>query len=206
MKIKPGFRITVACLIVILGDSCHNNLKANSKHKKTFFDSVAAQLDLSFKQVRRHTDIDSGYFTAKSKFTGDTIYYALSKFPLAIIRNEDGLVCSYKFLLVYNRHTRENTACYLVETDCDEDYGTDFSRLSFKIFNETQFFTREVTYTREQGKKTRVTVDDRFFQIDDKGKIERLKSAPAGVNVPVYVQPENIDDTADDSLNKSPQK
>ena len=70
MKIKPGFRITVACLIVILGDSCHNNRKANSKHKKTFFDSVAAQLDLSFKQVRRHTGIDSGYFTAKSKFTG----------------------------------------------------------------------------------------------------------------------------------------
>jgi hypothetical protein len=47
-------------------------------------------------------------------------------------------------------------------------------------------------------------VSDRFFQVDKTGKIDSLKNAPSGVKVPVYVQPDDIDDTADDSLNKKP--
>jgi hypothetical protein len=153
MKIKPFLINSAVCLVMLSGSACHSNQKAHAKHKRTFFDSVAEQMDLSFNQVRRHAKIENGYFTPKSTFSGDTIFYPHSGFPLVIIRNNDGLVCSYKLLLVYNRGAKENTACKLVETDCDEDYSSDYSQLSFKVFNSKQFFTREVDYIRDPGKK-----------------------------------------------------
>ena len=204
--LKRGFLTIVVFFIILSGPSCHSNHKGDPKRKTTFFDSVASKMSLDFSQMQRHAQINSSYFTAKSKFTGDTIYYPHSAFPLIIVHNDDGQVCSYNFLLVYNGHTKVNTACHLVETDCDEDYSSDFHQLSFKIFNKAQFFTREVAYIRQSGKKTRVIVNDRFFQIDEKGKIDRLKSAPVGVNVPIFVQPDDIDDKADDSLNKNSEK
>jgi hypothetical protein len=204
IKVKLFTRIIAAFMVIVAGISCKGDHKRHHRSKKTFFDSIAAQMPLSFGQVHQHAKIDSAYFTAKSEFTGDTIYYPTADFVLAIIRNDDHSVCSYKFLAVYNTRTKENTACQLVETGCDEDYSTDFTQLSFKIFNKKQFFTRLITYVRNPDKKTKVEVKDSFFQIDANGQVHSLDSAPKGVKVPVYVQPDNIDDTDDDSLNRKP--
>ena len=128
-------------------------------------------------------------------FTGDTIYYPNADYRLVILGANDHSVSSHKYLLVYKRDEIKNTAMLLVETVDDEDYSSNFSQLSFKIFNNYQFYTRDIEYIRDKGKKTKVTVTDQFYQINKNGGIDSLKAKPAGVVVPVYKEDSDIDDT-----------
>ena len=194
-----NIKIIIAILSVsTIAYSCTNSAKKNQQniadstasslrtHNSTFFDSVYNQADLSFTQVKHHTLIDNTYFTSKSTFTGDTIYYRNSDYPMIILKYDDHLVCSKKILLVYNKRTLKNTDWLLVATGCDEDYSTDFSRLSYMVFNNKQFYTREVKHLRNEGKKTKVTFADKFYQINSLGKIDSLSKKPIGITLPTF--------------------
>ena len=160
----------------------------------TFFDSVFNQVDLSFTQVRHRTLINGTYFTSRSTFTGDIIYYRNSNYPIVILKYNDGLVCTKKILLVYDKKLMKNTAALLVETDCDEDYSTDFSRLYYKVFNKNLFYIREVMHIRNKGEKTKVTFTDKFYKINNLGKIDSLNKKPANLTVPFFDPEGEIND------------
>jgi len=185
MSINP---IAVFCMI---GLCCSCNYTGNNKRQpptpsSKFLDSVLAKADISLSFIKNHTLIRE-YFTEKSKFTGDTVYFRDSDHPVVIMEYSDGMVCSKKFLLVYQRNTLKNTACKLVETDCDEDDASNYNRISFGIFNHTYFYTRDVWYIRDEGAKTKVTVDDQFYHFGKNGKIVLLSHKPPGITVPIFV-------------------
>ncbi|MBS1521727.1 MAG: hypothetical protein JST50_12070 [Bacteroidetes bacterium] len=207
---NPLYQVNIKSIITIIGISaisysCTDSYKKDQSktdsaatslqpHYSTFLDSIFNQANLSFAQIKHHTLIDNVYFTTKSTFTGDTIYYRNSNYPIVILKYNDGLVCSKKILLVYDKKTMKNTAELLVETDCDEDYSTDFSRLSYKIFNNNQFYTREVRHIRNNGKKTKIAFNDRFYHINNSGKIESLNKKPVNLIVPVFDPKGEIND------------
>lgn len=88
----------------------------------------------------------------------------------------------------------KNTAALLVETDCDEDYSTDFSRLYYKVFNKNLFYIREVMHIRNKGEKTKVTFTDKFYKINNLGKIDSLNKKPANLTVPFFDPEGEIND------------
>jgi hypothetical protein len=196
MNLKP----VIVIFIITTCFSCNNgqkkqgnNLIEKSGRDSTFFDSVAAQSELSYAQIKRHVTANRD-FSDKLYFTGDTIYYPNADYRLVILGTSDHSVSSHKYLLVYKRDTAKNSSMLLIGTADDEDYSTDYSQLSFKIFNETQFFTREIVYIRDKGKKTKVTVTDKFYQVNKNGGIDLLNEKPAGIVVPVYEPDPDIDD------------
>src|SRR3569833_79840 len=143
---KPNTIVYLACILI---SSCTNSKQQGIR--SGLLDSISAKADISFSQIKWHTLIDDSYFTSKSTFSGDTLYYPNSDNPIAVISYNDNLVCTKKILLIYDKMTLKNTAWLLIASDCDEDYSTDYSRLSYKIFNNKQLFTREVQQIKVKG-------------------------------------------------------
>ena len=153
--------------------------------KLTFLDSVSAQMDIPFAQLKRHLANTDDFFS-KWYYKGDTVYYPDADYSLAIINGNDHSVAAHKYLLVSKRNSSKKAASMLVATDDDEDFGTDYSRMEYKIFNLRQFFTREIEHLRKEGEKTKVRVTDRFYAINKDGGIDSLAKKPTGVVVPVF--------------------
>jgi hypothetical protein len=196
--------VSLLLLLLLLGIcSCKNGKEQNSNgdsdingkplHRSNFLDSVAAQEDLPYAQLKKHLP-NIADFPSDLYYSGESVFFAQSKYPLVILKSDDRKVCTQKYLIVYDPKTMKSTASVMIATDCDEDDSSDFNNLTYKIFNSKQFFTREVDYIRNEGEKTRITVTDRFYQINDHGGIDTLKTKPAGAVVPVYVPDDNIDD------------
>ncbi|MDR3694865.1 hypothetical protein [Mucilaginibacter sp.] len=145
-----------------------------------------AKEDIPALQLQRHLT-DTGYFTHYSHFSGDTIYYPDSNYPIVILSMGFEGVCLEKYLLVYKKNSPKNTDCMRVETDCDIDYGTNYNKLDYKVFNQTQFFTRDVSYEVDSASKVKITRNEHFYQINKKGKIDSLKKKPNGLILPKFI-------------------
>jgi len=203
MKINSLF---ITALLLLCGCSANNTAVKNDSvtsnvkavHKSTFTDSVLRQDTFTTKQIKQHL-IDSSFISRNSHFSGDTVYYAGAAYSIVILRDDDHAVCSRKYLLVYKMGVSKNISGLPVGSDCDEDSSTDYFRMEFKIFNSTQFYTREVVHLREPGQKTKVTVTDKFYRIDAKGKIISLPGTPAGIVVPAFDRANELDE--DDEVN-----
>jgi len=184
-------------LICLLAYGCKNKKKTPpvttvstaALHKKsdklTFLDSVSAQMDIPFAQLKQHL-ADTNDFPSKWFYKGDTVYYPGADYSLAIVNADDHLVSAHKYLLVCKHNTSENASSLLVATNDDEDFGVDYSRMEYKIFNPQQFYTREIEHLRTEGKKTTVKVTDRFYNINKNGGIDSLTKKPANIVVPVF--------------------
>jgi len=195
MRIKVIFIILLGC---ILSCSCNDSKKKHNDstqvpgstgkvaRKATFFDSIMAKQDIPVLQLQRHL-ADTGYFTHNSHFSGDTVYYPDSNYPIVILSMDFDGVCLEKYLLVYKKNSPKNTGCMRVETDCDIDYGTNYSKLYYKVFNQTQFFTRDVWYEVDSASKVKITRNDHFYRINEKGKIDSLKKKPDGLILPKFI-------------------
>jgi hypothetical protein len=185
--------ITVLCLSCNFSDKktiASNVVDTTPKQHKvkgswTFFDSVAAKMDLTLTQVRQHTILDTFYTNSLAdttkirKFMGDTIYFAHAKFPLIILKYDDGHGVDTKtFLLVYDSITSKNTANMLVGDDGDVDYSTDDIQKNFKIISKKLFYTEEV-WTQREGrahqKTNKQTTERQYYTITDNGKIEKTR-------------------------------
>lgn len=145
-----------------------------SRIRHNFMDSVDARDKLSLQQIAANTILDSTYRKVESSFAGDTLYRARNKYPVAIIRYNDGKVCSNKFLLVFKANG-VNADYTEIETDCDEDNSTNYSRLSFKVLTDTSFYTRELFYKKLPGDSMRTTVTTRHYIINSEGMLEAVK-------------------------------
>ena len=195
MKLKLLSTILMVCLLACsfnksekrsqtsrqAGDTTRKELR-----KTTFFDSIMAKDDIPVLQLQRHL-ADTGYFKHYSHFSGDTVYYPDSTYPIVILSMDFDGVCLEKYLLVYKKNSPKNTACMRVETDCDIDYGTNYSKLDYKVFNRTQFFTRDAWYQVDSAPKVKITRHDNFYQINKKGKIDSLKKKPDGLILPKFI-------------------
>jgi len=181
--------------MVVVFVSCNNSIKVNYKKQDlTFFDSIAAKNNLSIEQVKKHLIIDSSFFTNRSHFVGDTIYYPNSNPKLIILTCDNNRTCLEKYLLVYKVNSVKTASFLMVETDCDIDYGTDYNKLDFAIFNNRQFYTRDIWYKVGNSSKVKIEKTDQFYQIDVSGKIDSLKKKPAGVVLPKFVPIDVKDD------------
>ena len=175
----------------VKNDSPATNIKA-ADHKLTFIDSVLRQDTFTTKQIKQHL-IDSSFISRNSHFSGDTVYYAGTAYSIVILRDDDRAVCSRKYLLVYRMGASKNISGMQVVSDCDEDSGANYFRMEFKIFNNKQFYTREVAHLREPGQKTKVTVTDKFYGIDGIGEIISLPGKPTGIVVPLFDKDSELD-------------
>src|SRR5579862_5367439 len=127
--------------------------KAATKRKirgrqKDFLDSVLVKMDLSFDQIKEHSNIDTIYDKDDAEFSGDTVWFRNGKRPLAVIRYDDR-GRSKRFLLVFNRKGK-CTASLMVEMDGDVDGGFDSVSLSYRIFDNNNFSTTE-TWKHKEG-------------------------------------------------------
>lgn len=142
------------------------------KIKQSILDSILHKLEFSSEQIRRSTIIDSIYLLPNSSFSGDTVYHFNKQYSMALINYNDGSLCLYKFLLIYRSNDLVNTDYKIVETDCDEDYSSNYRKRSFKILNDTSFSINEVFYERLPNKKTDTTVTTQLCVINGRGKIK----------------------------------
>ncbi|HZX57090.1 MAG TPA: hypothetical protein VFE54_00125 [Mucilaginibacter sp.] len=157
--------------------------------QKSFLDSVADQDSLGTAQIKRYTPLANIYpFNGKLAFKGDTVWYRNRQYPLVIIDVSDEAVCSWKHLMVFNQQ-RKCTASLTIESDCDEDYSSDFTRMAFNISGPASFSTTETFINRGEGQRDKVTVTQQFYRINNDGKIIALNK-----KVKKFTQPENSED------------
>lgn len=200
---KRGHRIIVLFILVLIS-SCHANTHSKEKspgdtavkanpvpvaRQKSFLDSVVSQDILDTAQVKRYSKLANIYpFNGKLWFKGDTVWYRNGKYPFAIVDVSDNAVCSWKHLLVFDQRGKCRGAL-TVESDCDEDYSSDFVRMSYDITGPVSFSTTETYIKRAEGQRDKVTVTQQFYRIDNEGKIVTLNK-----KVKKFTQAENSED------------
>jgi hypothetical protein len=182
---------------------CACNGPDKIKHKRTarklsFFDSVVARADLSPAQVKLRL-ADTNYFPNDSNFEGDTVFHPGTNYHLVLLDCSRDKTSSKKYLLVFKPNAKKCTSILLVGTIDIKDQSSDFSQSSMQMFNDYQFFTRNVKYLRDEGKNTTLTVIDKFYQLNKNGGINQLKEKPDGVDVPAYDPGPDIPDDDDNA-------
>jgi hypothetical protein len=195
MKLKLTGMLYVFCILASCNSSTNKAAVSHGdmSHNATFFDSIMDKKEIPLQQLHSHL-LDTGCFSGYSQFRGDTIYYRGSDFHIVILSMDFHGVCLEKYLLVYKGKSPKNTACIKVETDCDIDYGTDYDKLDYKVFNKNLFYTHEALYEVNDAKKVKITTTDQFYQINAVGKIDTLKKKPAGLVLPKFI-PVNVIDS-----------
>ncbi len=187
-------------LVTILFCSC-NSPDKKIKHKPvtqklTFFDSVTARADLSPTQVKLHL-ADTNYFPKESNFEGDTVFHPGTNYHLVLLNCSSNKTSKKKYLLVFKPDASKCSSILLVGTIDLKDQSSDFSQSSMQMFNDYQFFTRNVKYLRDAGQNTTLAVIDKFYQVNKNGGIDQLKGKPDGLDVPPYDPgPDLVDDEA----------
>jgi hypothetical protein len=201
MNIKLIGALYLLCLLASCNSSTNKKKTGISdsdtmhrvSHSATFFDSVMDKEEIPLPQLQRHL-LDTGYFSGRSQFRGDTVYYPDSAYPIVVLSMDFHGVCLEKYLLVYKKNSQKNAACIEVETDCDIDYGTNYDKLDYKVFYKNQFYTREAWYEVDGAKKVKITTTDQFYQVNAAGKIDSLKKKPGGLVLPKFI-PMDVTDT-----------
>jgi hypothetical protein len=146
-------------------------------HKMTFFDSVASQFAISIDQIRKHTMIDSIYWTGVYQgghFFGDSIYFREQKHPLLVLHYSDALVCTDLFLLVFDSSGMHNSDYRIIEMNCDADESSDHSDLSYQILNDSTIMLERTSYEKKQGHKDHVSVQKGYLHLKSDGKFQPL--------------------------------
>jgi hypothetical protein len=139
----------------------------------SFFDSVESHVVLSHDQIKTHTTIDSTYWTKllhRAVFYGDTIYFRMGKHPLVVLNYSDSVVCSYKFLLIFDSAGKINYDYAIVDSRCDDDGGEIYTTLSYEIVNDTTILTKKTSYDRRKGKNNRAVSKDKYLYVGKDGK------------------------------------
>ena len=171
----------------------HDNLFHKTIRKRTFFDSIMSKMDIPISQLKPHLS-NPDYFSHYTHLAGDTVYYPNSDYPIIILSMDYQGVCLEKYLLVFKKNILKNTDCLRVETDCDIDYGRNYYKLDYKVFNDNQFYTRDVSYDVDSVSKVSITKTDQFYQINTNGKINSLKKKPGRLALPKFIPIDVIDD------------
>ena len=148
-----------------------------SKENILFLDSVRRKYDLSIDQIKKHTNLDSFYYTGYYTnvfFTGDTFLLLRDGLKGAVINYNDGKSCVYKFLFVFNSSDNGSISNKILYTDCDRDESSDYKYIRYKILSDSTFQTIE-TYLPPVSKKkvdsSKTTVN---WKLNEKGVIDSL--------------------------------
>lgn len=96
---------------------------------------VKNKTQLSNILIKNLTCIDSVYFREDALFEADTIYNLNKDYSSIILDYNDGLNCTYKFILIINLKTNINTDCIIGFTDCDREGDSQYYSSSFSIHN-----------------------------------------------------------------------
>src|ERR1700748_2757095 len=143
MKISSAHFINAVFILLLV--SCKNPAGEHAiSHKSpraaginsAFFEKVLAQDTLSYGLLSKYVRIDRASLDEKVIFTGDTIYFQDSARPILVI---DALtpVCTYKYIFLYDDKRPKNKEAILAEIACDEDFDADYTRLKYKIINDS---------------------------------------------------------------------
>lgn len=135
-----------------------DSIKTINTVTSSFLDSVGGKYELSIAQIKKHTSIDSVYYTgmfADVGFTGDTVFNFYRGLKGAIIVYDDRRSCIYKFLLVFNPASNQNIANKIIYTDCDRDESADYTTLSYKLLSDSILETTE-TYVSAKSKAHKI--------------------------------------------------
>jgi len=158
----------------LTGQHKQEALIANPQKLGSFVDSIGKKLVLSIDQIRKHTLIDSIYFTgifSNASFKGDTVIKRNKGYYIAIIDYDDTRMCIYRFLLVINSESI-NTDKKIVSTDCDRDESADYTSLNYRLMSDSSF---ETTETFMPAGKTQKKVEKMKWKVNKDGKISPYK-------------------------------
>ena len=142
----------------------------------TFFDSVAGQDELSIKQIRTHTQIDSSLYTEpydRATFHGDTIFKMSNGYRAVVLQYFDGLATVKKILLIYNPEGTVITDHKIVATDADRDGMEAYERDDYRFLADTTF--ELIKYDIPKGSDKETKKKNGRFQINSHGTIDRIQ-------------------------------
>lgn len=131
-------------------DLLEDTLKLQSSQaiitESSFLDSISRKKELSIDQIRRHLNIDSGYYTgifSQAIFTGDTVFYFSHGIKGAIIDYDDQRNCLSKILLTFTPEGK-NVDNKIIARDCDRDESVGYTVLSYRLLNDSSFISSEM--------------------------------------------------------------
>jgi hypothetical protein len=120
----------------------------------SFVDSIVRKDELSIQQIRDYTNLDSVYYTgyhSYAAFTGDTVVNLHGNPKGLIIDYEDGRICHYKFLFVYDPITSRAVDYKNIYLNCDHEEDSGYYVIKYEFLNDSVFKTIG-DYISENGK------------------------------------------------------
>ena len=175
------FLIILSFLLLTI-NSC--NLKKNNdkvttqpikviEKKYSFFDSIQLKRNIDFEIMKSFSNLDSGYFTERSEFIGDTIYFPKSRFPLLLIDYTDKLTMSIKFLFVYDTTNKRNVDFKIIKDESDKDFSaSNYSFIDFKILSNSDFIISEESFKKTQNGVYKKSIETKKYTLNKYGKIK----------------------------------
>ncbi|MCW3083921.1 MAG: hypothetical protein JWP12_1287 [Bacteroidetes bacterium] len=127
------------------------------------------KLPVPLSVIKSKTVIDSTYLHKNVFFTGDTIYTLNENYSALILNYNDGLVCSYQFILIMDLKNNANTDYVVGKTDCDRDGENEYYSYSFVIKNGIIKITQKHA---EEGEDELKIGRATSYVVTDKGKLK----------------------------------
>ena len=139
-----------------------------------FIDSIAHNKELSFKQMKLHTNVKLPTYVPEDNvlFTGDSVFMTSNGLIGAIIDYDDRLNCTEKILFIFTDKTKRSTDHMNLKIDCDRDPSAEYTFTDYRFTNDSSFSLIETSvlpYGEEKGLPNRVVTRD--FVIRRNGKI-----------------------------------
>lgn len=109
-----------------------------------FFDNISGKLELTKEQIRKNTIIDSVYYSKYfpgAIFSGDTIFKSANNNIIGVIKFDDKMNCTLKFLLVFNSESKTNSHVMTVYKNCDFDLSSNNEMLEYEFITSSSFKT-----------------------------------------------------------------
>jgi hypothetical protein len=113
--------------------------------------------------------IDSAYIRQESIFQGDTILFPDSRYCFAIISYDDRLVCSNKFLVVFDRSQQKGTDYKMIYTDCDRPEGESYNEISYEIPNDSSLIIIYNQHQKASDGQLKLTVEKERWRLGETG-------------------------------------
>jgi len=129
------------------------------------------KLIIPFSLIKNETLIDTIYLREGAFFIVDTTYKINSNYSLVIMNNNDGLVCSNKFILVIENKFNKNTDCILAGTDCDRDGDNKYYSTKFSIKGQEILIYRKFAAKGVEINDSKIIETKRYY-VDPYGKLK----------------------------------
>lgn len=139
------------------------------KNELTFWDSVRMKLPLPLASIKKNTVIDSVYQRSESTFEGDSVFIRQGKYSFALVSYSDHLVCSLKFLLVFDNTNQKNTDYKQVSIDCDRPEGEPYRTISYQILNDSTIVIIDSYYENSLDANVKPKVDKEKWRLGNDG-------------------------------------